>query len=376
MVPMTPLLHVPRIHFDFGAISSLGEEIAYHKIARPLLVTDRNLIDIGLVAPVLAALPAAVSLNIFSDVSPNPTAGAVDLGASLYRDGQHDGLIAVGGGSVIDCAKAVAVLATHPGPISNYLGRAERIVTSPAPLIAVPTTAGTGSEVSRGCGIHPDAGSRALGLNHPLMVPSVAICDPELTFSLPQHLTAATGMDALSHCIEGLLANSANPLVDAIALDGARRIFTYLKRAVAHGDDREARWQVMMAALAGGIAIYKGLGPAHAIANTCGDQSLHHGALVAVALPPVLRLVAAKAPERLRAVAEAIGVSADAAVAEAIAELNAEVGIPDTISALGYERSDLDQMARDAASSFFNRSAPYQPTRDEYQRLLSDLMLE
>jgi 4-hydroxybutyrate dehydrogenase len=371
---MAPLLHVPRIHFEFGAISALDAEIAYQKIERPLLLTDRNLVDLGVIERVLAALPAVARRNIFADVPPNPTAKAVDRGASLYRDGQHDGLIAVGGGSVIDCAKAIALLATHPGPISKYLGRADRIIVPPAPLIAVPTTAGTGSEVSRGCGIHPDERSRAQGLNHPLMVPSVAICDPDLTFTLPQSLTAATGLDALSHCIEGFLANTTNPLIDAIALDGVRRIFTYLERAVGNGSDREPRWHVMMAAVAGGIAIYKGLGPAHAIANTCGDHGLHHGMLVAVALPPVLRLVAAKVPERLLALAGAIGVADEAAFADAVAALNAAVGMPETIGALGYGPCDLNEMARDAAASAFNRSAPYRPTTDEYKGLISELV--
>ena len=371
---MSPLMQVPRIHFDFGAIAVLGEEIACQKMKRPLLVTDRTLIDVGAIERVSAVLGASSGPAVFAEVPPNPTADAVGLGASLYRDGRHDGLIAVGGGSVIDCAKAIALLATHPGPISTYLGHADRIVTTPAPLIAVPTTAGTGSEVSRGCGIHPDERSRAHGINHPLMVPSVAVCDPELTLSLPERLTAATGLDALSHCIEGFLANAANPLVDAIALDGVRRIFTHLRRAVEDGRNREARWHVMMAAVAGGVSIYKGLGPAHAIANTCGDRGLHHGTLVTVALPPVLRLMAVKVPQKMSALADAIGVAGGTAVPESVATLNAAVGMPDTIGALGYGSHDLYEMAHDAATSFFNRSTPYRPTTDDYRRLISELM--
>ena len=176
-----------------------------------------------------------------------------------------------------------------------------------APLIAIPTTAGTGSEASRGAGIHADAASRGSGLNGYHIVPKVAICDPELTLTLPARLTAGTGMDALSHCVEGYLATPLNPPTDAIALDGVTRVFGHIERAVSHGDDRDARWQLMMAALEGGMSLGKGLGAGHALANTFGDRGFHHGTLVTLALPTVLRLLERHVPEKIAALAAAMG---------------------------------------------------------------------
>lgn len=368
------LLQTPRIHFDFGSISELPLELERLRISRPLLVTDRNLAGLDLFDRVRRTVPAASGAAVFAEAPENPTTAAVHQCIAAYRDHACDGIVAVGGGSVIDCAKAAALLGTHPGDLSRYLGHPENITSSPAPLIAIPTTAGTGSEVSRGCGIHPDATTRTLGINHPLMVPPVAICDPELTLTLPPRLTAGTGLDALTHCIEGFLSKTINPLVDAIALDGVSRLFGYLERAVHDGSDREARWQVMMAAVQGGLSIYKGLGPAHAIATTCGDRGLHHGMLSALAMPPVLRLFEAKGNEKVRVLARAMGCKPGKSAADAVEDLNSRVGLPHTIGALGYGQADLDEMARDAESSFFNAPSPYRPSFDEYRAMLETLL--
>lgn len=367
------LLQTPRIHFDFGSISALPLELERLGISKPLLVTDRNLASLTIFDRVRTAVPAACRATTFSDVPENPTAAAVHDCLAVYRDHECNGIVAAGGGSVIDCAKAAALLGTHPGDIFRYLGHPENIASSPVPMIAIPTTAGTGSEVSRGCGIHPDATSRTLGINHPLMVPPVAICDPELTLTLPTRLTAGTGLDALTHCIEGFLSKTVNPLVDALALDGVRRLFSYLERAVRDGGDREARWHVMMAAVQGGLSIYKGLGPAHAIANTCGDRGLHHGMLSAIAMPSVLRLFEAKGNEKIRTLSQAMGCNSGRTAANAVEELNERLGLPYTISALGYGETDLDEMARDAENSFFNAPSPYRPTSDEYREILQGL---
>jgi alcohol dehydrogenase class IV len=368
------LLQTPRIHFDFGSISELPLELERLRISRPLLVTDRNLAGLDLFDRVRRTVPATSGATVFAEVPENPTIAAVHQCVAVYRDHACDGIVAVGGGSVIDCAKAAALLGTHPGDLSRYLGHPENITSSPAPLIAIPTTAGTGSEVSRGCGIHPDATTRTLGINHPLMVPPVAICDPELTLTLPPRLTAGTGLDALTHCIEGFLSKTINPLVDAIALDGVSRLFGYLERAVHDGNDREARWQVMMAAVQGGLSIYKGLGPAHAIATTCGDRGLHHGMLSALAMPPVLRLFEAKGNEKVRVLARAMGCKPGKSAADAVEDLNSRVGLPHTIGALGYGQADLDEMARDAENSFFNAPSPYRPSFDEYRAMLETLL--
>ena len=205
---MLPFLQLPRIYLDFGAVSQLPMELNRLQITRPLYVTDANLIAIGVFDQARAALAPPSHEAVFAEIPENPTVAAVEHCFSAYRNHDCNGIVAIGGGSVIDCAKAAAVLATHPSPLTLYLGHPERIVQPLAPLIAIPTTAGTGSEVSRGCGIHPDSEGRGLGINHPLVVPLAAICDPALTFGLPARLTAGTGLDALSHCVEGFLTAS------------------------------------------------------------------------------------------------------------------------------------------------------------------------
>ena len=251
----SPFLLVPRVIFDHGALRELGAELAHLGIRRPLIVTDQGLVRAGALERLRAALPAGAAPAVFDHIPENPTVAGVHEALAVYRDEGCDGVVALGGGSVLDSAKGIAVLAGHPGPLTDYMGHPERITDQVAPLIAIPTTTGTGSEASRGSGIHPTETSRAIGLNSPYIVPRVAICDPDLTLTLPAHLTAATGMDALSHCIEGFLATPLNPVLDVVALDGARRVMDWIERAVADGNDREARWHMMLAALQGGMSI-------------------------------------------------------------------------------------------------------------------------
>ena len=371
---MMPLLQVPRVHFDFGAVNALPAELAGLRVTRPLFVTDQGIVKAGILARVRAALPLSNAVAIYDDVPENPTIAGVERAIAVYRAEGCDGIVAVGGGSVIDTAKAVAVLAGHAGIITDFLGHPERITPSLAPLIALPTTAGTGSEASRGAGIHRDAASRGTGLNSHHLVPKVAICDPDLTMSLPPRLTAGSGMDALSHCVEGFLTRTVNPPADAVALDGMRRVVTYLERAVRDGSDREARWHMMMAALQGGMSIYMGLGPAHALANTFGDQGLHHGALVTLSLPTVLRLLERHVPEKLLRVAEAMALAPGRTAADAIEAMNERVGLPANLRALGYPDADHDEMAADAARSFFNAASPYHPTPAEYKAMIRTIM--
>jgi alcohol dehydrogenase class IV len=311
---------------------------------------------------------------VFDETPENPTIAGVERAIAVYRRERCDGVVALGGGSVIDTAKAVAVLAGHPGPITHYLGKPDTITHTVAPLIVLPTTAGTGSEASRGAGIHADAKSRATGLNSHYIVPLVAICDPDLTVSLPAHLTAGTGMDALSHCVEGFLTTADNPPAKALALDGMRHVAGFLERAVTDGSDREARKMLMVAALEGGMAIHMGLGPGHAIANTTGDQGLHHGMMVTIAMPTVLRVMDQHVPEKTRAVAEALGAKPGQTAGDIVAAMNARVGIPPTMRALGYKGGDLDEMAQDAAKSHFLGRSPYRPSAAEFKTMLATVM--
>jgi 4-hydroxybutyrate dehydrogenase len=369
---MNPFLQLPRIHFAFGAVAALPEELSVLGVSRPLFVTDRTLAGCGVFATVTKALPQGSSFALCDDIPENPTIAGVERAAGIYRNEDCDGVVAVGGGSVIDSAKAVALLAGHPGPLAHYLGHPERITSAVAPLVAIPTTAGTGSEASRGAGIHPDAASRAKSLGSAFLVPKAAICDPDLTMTLPPRLTAATGMDALSHCVEGFLATNDNPAADAIALDGVGRAASYVERATSDGKDRDARRQLMMAALEGGMTLSsKGAGPAHAIANTVGDRGFHHGTLVTVVLPVVLRLLEPHAREKMGALAAALGAKN---AADGVAALNARLGLPADLKTLGYAQGNAEEMADDAAASHFNLRSPYRPKPADFRILLREVL--
>ena len=243
-----------------------------------------------------------------------------------------------------------------------------------APLVTVPTTAGTGAEITMGGGIHPDSATRALGLRSVHIKPDLAICDPELTLTLPPGLTAATGMDAFGHCLEAYLASKEDPPGAAIALDGISRVARHVETAWADGSDREARWHMQMAALQGGMAIYRGLGPVHALANTFGDADLHHGMLVTVSAPAVVRFYAGLLDPLLADIAGAMGLGGEPDVASGIEELNARLGLPGSLREMGYDKSDLDDMSADAAASHFNRTASVVPSREEYRQIIVDVL--
>jgi alcohol dehydrogenase class IV len=251
-------------------------------IRRPLLVTDGGVMRSPAYARASDAL--GVQAAVFAETPPNPTEEAVERALAVYRASSCDGVVALGGGSPIDLAKAVALLATHPGPLMQYaaiLGGISRITSAVAPVVAVPTTAGTGSEVGRGALITL-RDHRKLGLISPHLIPKHAVCDPTLTLTLPPRLTAATGMDALAHCIETFLSPRLNPVADAIALDGAGRAFRHIEKATRNGQDLETRLEMMTAALMGGLCFQKGLGAVHSLSHSLGgleEPTLHHGTL-------------------------------------------------------------------------------------------------
>ena len=371
---MIPLLKLPKVQFGFGVVETLSAELGELRIARPLYITDQGLMKCGVFSTVRQGMFARAESAVFDETPENPTVEGVERALSVYRAGDCDGIVAVGGGSVIDTSKAVSLLAGHPESLAHYHDHPEKITSSTAPLIAIPTTAGTGSEASRGAGIHPDSTSRSAGVSSEYLVPRVAICDPNLTLSLSPELTAATGMDALSHCVEGFLAKSVNPPVDAIALDGVRRVFAHLERVVANGNDRESRWQMMMAALEGGISISKGLGPAHALGNTFGDRGFRHGMLVTIAMPSVLRFVEKYVTGKMDRLAEAMGLLSRVEVPDAIKAFNARLGLPVSLREIGHPDGDRDEMAEDAAKSFFNAWSPHPPTQAEYKALIQEMM--
>lgn len=375
---MPDILGYPKVIFDFGAIHAIGDELLTRSVRRPLLISDAGLLEHGIVQQVLDALPDSMSPAVFSDIPPNPTIAGIDAAAAAYREQDCDGVLAVGGGSVLDSGKALRVAVTHDGPLLGYLQDHSTITANVAPLMTVPTTAGTGAEITMGGGIHPDPVTRALGIRSPHIKPDVAFCDPELTFSLPPFLTAATGMDAFGHCLEAFLGRKPDPVGSAIALDGMRRVVQHIETAVSDGSNREARWNMLMAALQGGGAIYKGLGPVHALANTFGDADLHHGMLVTVSAPAVMRFYADRSdPQldtRLAQVADVLDAYGSTGVAAGIEAINRRIGLPGTLREAGYNKTDLDDMSADAVASHFNLPAPVAPTRDEYREIIAEVL--
>jgi hypothetical protein len=371
---MSILPRIPKVYFEFGAIGALSHGLEECDIKRPLLITDQGLVACGVFNQVLDADSRFREFPVFDTVPENPTVEGVDKAFDLYKQEACDGVVAVGGGSVIDSSKAVALLAGHPGPISQYHKSPEKVTSATAPIIAVPTTAGTGSEVSFGAGIHPDASTPGLNIGGEYIQPRLAICDPELTMTMPSFLTAGTGMDALSHCVEGYLSSSVNPIADAVALDGIGRVCKYIERAVKDGSDRSARWHMMMAALEGGISILKGLGPDHAIGNTLGDRGFHHGTLVTVILPSVLRFHEGHAGDRIKSMAAAFGLGSAEEIRGVIKQLNERVGLPTNLKEVGYMIDDIDRVAEICVDSYFNRTSPRVPTHDEYKTIIADAM--
>ncbi|MFP3943711.1 MAG: iron-containing alcohol dehydrogenase, partial [Alphaproteobacteria bacterium] len=267
---MATLQYLTTTHFDFGALEKLKPTLGQLGVSRPMIATDAGLVSTGIVDTVRSAMEG-LEVTVFDGTPENPTEEAVREAAQLYRDAGCDGIVALGGGSPMDLGKGVALAVTHEGPLAQYAAMEGGKVGPVAPLVAVPTTAGTGSEVSVGAVIICEDG-RKLTFAGPSLIPKVAICDPELTLGLPPRLTAATGMDAMTHCIEALLSPIVNPPAEAIALDGIERGLGrgHLERAVADGSDRDARWNMMMASTEGALSFIKGLGAVHAMSHAAG----------------------------------------------------------------------------------------------------------
>jgi len=363
---------MPKLVFGAGSSRCLGDELAALGATRPLFLSDRGLIACGVFERATSTLRIG-ELLLYQDVQENPTFQGVDQAAALLREERCNAVVAIGGGSVIDTAKMVAVLAGHTGSAVDYVGRSEKITAATAPLIVLPTTAGTGSEASPDAGIHPTANTRSSGVTSLHVIPRVAICDPELTMTMPPRLTACTALDALSHCIEGYLSITSFPLIDAMALDGARRVWQYIELAVADGRDREARTQLMLGAYYGGVAIGKGLGPAHAIAITVGDQGLHHGMLSGLGVVATIATMHKHVPDRVDDVAGAMGLSGGEEIEASLRRLFEKLNLPAGLRDMGYRLGDLNELARASAASHFNVTSRYRPNEEEYARMLQKI---
>ena len=382
---MAAIHYLTQIQLDFGAVQLLPSECERIGMRKPLVVTDAGVRAAGVLDQALAAL-GALPHAVFDGTPFNPTEQAVRAAVEVYRAAGCDGLIAVGGGSSIDLAKGVAIAATHEGPMKAYAtieGGSPKITERVAPVIAVPTTAGTGSEVARGAIVIVDDG-RKLGFHSWHLMPRAAICDPALTLGLPPLLTAATGMDAIAHCLETFMAPAVNPPADGIALDGLERGWAHIERATRDGQDRDARWNMMSASMQGAMAFQKGLGCVHSLSHSLGgvNPRLHHGTLNAVFLPAVVRFNARAdsivRERRLQRIAHAMGIgSCDAdgtEVADAIRAMNARIGLAPGLAALGVTEDLFERVIDGAMLDHCHKTNPRLASREDYRQMLLDSM--
>lgn len=378
---MPLIYYLTHIQMEHGAIRLLAGECERTGMRKPLVVSDPGVAAAGVLDRALGAL-APLPYALYADTPANPTESAVREAVACFRQEGCDGLVAVGGGSAIDCAKGVALAATHCGPLAQYAtieGGSSRITAQALPLIAVPTTSGTGSEVARGAILIVDD-HRKLGFHSWNLLPKAAICDPELTMGLPPLLTAATGMDAIAHCIETFLSAAFNPPADGIALEGLRRGWGSLERACTHGRDAQARLDMMCASTHGAMAFQKGLGCVHSLSHALGglNPRLHHGTLNAVFLPAVLEFNAL-APtvvqeRRMQRLAQAMDLRGADEVVDAVRASNARLGLPAGLRALGVDESMFDGIIAAALRDHCHQTNPRLASAADYRAMLEQSM--
>lgn len=375
---MALINYLTQVQFGYDALGQLAAECQRIGITRPFIVTDTGVRAAGIVDKVLGQLSDPAVAEVFDQAPPNPNEGVVRAAAARYRDGGFDGIIAVGGGSSIDLAKGVAVCGTHEGPLKQFAvieGGLTRITAATAPVIAIPTTAGTGSEVGRGAILILDDG-RKVGVISPYLIPRSAICDPELTLGLPAQLTAATGMDAIAHCLETFMAPAFNPPADGIALDGLWRAWRHIERATRTPGDREARLNMMSASMQGALAFQKGLGCVHSLSHSLGgiDPRLHHGTLNAIFLPAVVEFnrsaPSMRDEEKMERMASAMQLRQDTEISSALRDMTARLGLPTDLRALGVTREMFPRIVSGALKDHSHKTNPREASEADYLGLL------
>ena len=370
-----------RPYFENGAIGKLPEVLKTYGIKNPLICTDPGLSSIGMTDKVRNLTSNDFTSIYYEETPANPTENAVSEALELYKTNSCDGVIGFGGGSSIDLAKAVALMANHQGSLLNYsvneggYGK----ITETVPMIAIPTTSGTGSEVSIGSLITMNDG-RKLIYASPHLMPKAAICDPELTLGLPPVLTAGAGMDALTHCIEAILSPINDPPAEAVGIDGIEKIIKEesLIRAYKDGQDKEARWGMMMASTEGAMAFQKGLGAVHSMSHALGanqELRLHHGTLNAVLLPAVLRFNQDCVGNKYSRIARAMGQDESIDLANEIEKLNQAIGIPNNLKEMGVTEDLIPSLVAHAKEDPSNLTTPRLPSQEECEELFLEALL-
>ena len=364
------------IKFGAGRIAELPEACAQARIKNPLLVTDRGLADLPITKETLDIMEAAgLGCGLFADVDPNPNEKNLSAGVAAYLAGGHDGVIAFGGGSGLDLGKMVAFMSGQTRPvwdfedIGDWWTRAD--ADKIAPIVAVPTTAGTGSEVGRASVITDSETHVKKIIFHPKVLPSVVICDPELTVGMPKIITAGTGLDAFAHCVEAFSSPHYHPMSQGIALEGMRLVVDYLPRAYENGNDIEARAHMMSAAAMGATAFQKGLGAIHAMSHPIGAHfNTHHGTTNAVCMPAVLELNAPVIRERFDRAAGYLGiVGGFDGFCDYVQRLNDDMGIPRTLSELGVTADAIPTLVDGAMKDPSCGGNPVELTKDNLMAL-------
>lgn len=369
------------IKFGAGRIAELPDLCKGAGITRPLLVTDRALASLPITAAALDSLEAAgLGRAVFSEVDPNPNEGNMEAGLAVYRAGGHDGVICFGGGSALDLGKMIALMVDQTvsvwdlEDVGDWYTRANPATI--APIIAVPTTAGTGSEVGRAGVLTNSVTHKKKIIFHPKLLPTVTICDPELTVGMPRAITAGTGMDAFAHCLEAYSSPYFHPMSQGIALEGMRLVLENLPRAYAVPDDLEARSQMMAAAAMGAVAFQKGLGAIHSLSHPVGAvYGTHHGTTNAVVMPVVLDFNRPVIEARISRAADYLGIDGGFdGFRDRVMELRAELGIPGNLAVMGVEESRLDELTEMALEDPSCSGNPIEMTRENTRALFQAAM--
>lgn len=369
------------IRFGAGRISEIADACAAAGIKKPLLITDRGLASMDITTKTLDLLEAAgLGRAMFADVDPNPNEKNAAAGVKAFNDGGHDGVVAFGGGSGLDLGKLVAFLAGQTRPlwdfedIGDWWTRAD--ADAIAPIVAVPTTAGTGSEVGRASVITNSVTEEKKIIFHPKFLPAVVICDPELTVGMPNFITAGTGLDAFAHCVEAFCSPHYHPMSQGMALEGMRLVKEYLPRAYSDGTDIEARAHMMSAAIMGATAFQKGLGAIHALSHPIGAiYHTHHGTTNAVCMPAVLQFNKPAITCVIEQAAQYLGLTGgfDGFCAY-VNDLNDALGIPRKLSGLGVENPDIERIVAGALIDPSTSGNPIEMTQENTTKLLLEIV--